>query len=89
MQEKPTDAAGARLSREEIRHVCGDIPDWKIVRIIATGGGIGELEKAAALVAGADDIVAHRDAAPHGAVGEIHDILVADEDVPNEDGKLS
>jgi len=80
MQKKPTETAGVRLSPEDVRHVCGDIPDWKIVKIVETGATIGELEKATVLAEGADDVIRHRDAPPHGTINEICEILITDEE---------
>ena len=43
------------LSREDIRRLCGDILDWKVDAIIATGAGFEELEEAVAWASGQDD----------------------------------
>ena len=41
-----TNTAGP--SREDVRRICGDIVDWKVDAIIATGAGFEELEEAVA-----------------------------------------
>lgn len=69
-----------RLTSEEVRRVCGDIPDWKLARIVATGADATALEEAAAWASGDDETTPDRHLAPGGAAGRIYDILTADEE---------
>ena len=44
------------LTREDILHLCGDLPDWKIVKIEASEASYEDLETAATWDQGQDDV---------------------------------
>ncbi|MGM0583161.1 MAG: hypothetical protein ACQEUZ_00700 [Pseudomonadota bacterium] len=68
------------LTSEEVRRICGDIPDWKLAQIVATGADVTELEEAVAWASGDDETTPDRHLAPGGAAARIYDILTADEE---------
>jgi hypothetical protein len=74
------------LGPDEVRRLCGDIPDWKIVNIIAKDPTIEELEVALAWAAGESDIMGKERHSLSGKTAELYDILVADEEWDEEQG---
>jgi hypothetical protein len=71
------------ISHAEVRLLCGDILDWKVAAIIATGSSIEEIEEAVAYAAGEDDVMGEERRPLSGRVAEVYDVLVAD-DEPDE-----
>ena len=43
-----TSAPKAPLTAEDVVHMCGDIPDWKVAAILKSGANAEELELALA-----------------------------------------
>lgn len=73
------------LSHDDVRRLCGDIPDWKIAQIIAEGATIEDLEIALAWAAGESDVMGEELHPLSGAAALVYDILLADEDAENEE----
>ena len=73
------------LTRDEIVQICGDLPDWKIARIEASGANHEELMVALSWAQGEDEV----DAADHhplsGRAANLYEILIADEDIWGEE----
>lgn len=69
-----------RLTSHDVRRVCGDIPEWKIEDIIATGASLAELEEGALWASGDNETTPTRHLPPHGAAAAVFDILTVDED---------
>jgi hypothetical protein len=66
------------VSSDDIRHMCGDIPDWKVAAIAALTPEPGDIEVA---VAWADQLDETRQERPlEGAAAQIFDILMAGEE---------
>lgn len=42
------------LTREEVQRLCGELPDWKIAKIVASQASYAELETAAIWAQGED-----------------------------------
>ena len=76
----------ASLTHDEVRRLCGDIVDWKLGAIIATGASLAEVEEAVAFAAGADDVMGEERKPLAGKVAEVYDILVADDEWEDESG---
>lgn len=76
----------ASLTHDEVRRLCGDIVDWKLGAIIATGASLAEVEEAVAFAAGADDVMGEERKPLAGKVAEVYDILVADDAWEDESG---
>ena len=74
------------LGPDDVRQLCGDIPDWKIVNIVAKDPTIEELEVALAWAAGESDTMGKERHPLSGKTAELYDILVADEDWDEEQG---
>lgn len=73
------------LTAGDIRRLCGDIVDWKIVRMLETGAEVRDLEVALAFAAGESDVLAKERVPLTGDAGALYDILTADEDAYEED----
>jgi len=72
-------------THEDVLRVCGDVADWKVVAILATGASLEEIETAVAWDAGEDDVMGEERRPLDGAAAEVYDILIADEDFGDED----
>jgi hypothetical protein len=75
----------APLTRDEILHICGELPDWKIARIEASGASSEELMVALTWAQGEDEV----DTADHhpltGRAAYLYEVLMADEDIWGEE----
>jgi hypothetical protein len=69
----------APLTSEEVRRLCGDIVDWKVSAILASGAGPDELETCLAWMAGADDVMGEERKPLSGRAAALYDILTADD----------
>lgn len=69
----------------DVLHLCGDIADWKVAAILATGADLDEIEAAVAWDAGEDDVMGEERRPLSGAAAAVYDILIADEDYGDED----
>jgi hypothetical protein len=69
-----------QLTRSDIRRICGDLPDWKITEILASGGDIAALEQAKAWSMGDDETTPARNLAPESPAARMLDVLLADEE---------
>lgn len=84
MIDEPNEGS-AGPTHEDVRHVCGDIADWKVAAILATGATLDEIEVAVAWDAGEDDVMGEERRPLSGAAAAVYDILIADEDHGDED----
>lgn len=75
-------------THEDVRRVCGDVADWKVAAILATGANLDEIETAVAWDAGEDDVMGEERRPLIGAAAAVYDILIADEDYGDEDRGL-
>jgi hypothetical protein len=73
-----------RLSASDVRVLCGDILDWKVSAIVATGGTVADLEAALALANGEDDVVGEEQRSLSGPAAQIYELLIAEEEYPEE-----
>ena len=73
------------LTRDEILQICGDLPDWKIARIEASGASNEDLMVALTWAQGEDEV----DTADHqpltGRAAYVYEVLIADEDIWGEE----
>ena len=72
-------------SYEDVRHLCGDVADWKVSAILATGATLDEINAAIAWDAGEDDIMGEERRPLTGPAAAVYDILVADEEFGDEE----
>ena len=74
-----------QVRAEDVRRLCGDVLDWKVGAIIASGASISDLELAVARLTGADDILRDRPEPLDGAAAVVYDLLMSGDDFPDED----
>jgi len=67
------------VSAEEVRRLCGDVPDWKVTAILDTGADIAAIQTAVAWFAGEDDVMGEERRPLAGDAAVVYDILIADE----------
>jgi len=83
-----TDSTGQtqtpKLTPEDVRGLCGDILDWKVQAIIATGGSVADLEAALAWASGLDSVMLDAERPLAGAAAQMYDLIIAEEDVAEE-----
>jgi hypothetical protein len=72
-------------SAAEVRHLAGPVGDDTISAILKTGASFNELEVATTYVRGEGDYVDRLGHPMSGKVGQLYDILVADELYANSD----
>jgi hypothetical protein len=81
----PTAGPKSTLTREDIVQLCGDLPDWKIVRIEASGASPEDLAIALAWIQGQDDITRPNHKPLAGEAAYLYEVLIADEDIWGEE----
>jgi hypothetical protein len=70
------------LTSEDVRHLCGELPAWKIAKIIASGATYQDLEVAATWAQGEDRGPDHHPL--EGQVAYLYEILKAGEEWEEE-----
>ncbi|HEY0918490.1 hypothetical protein [Devosia sp.] len=85
MSSDPHGLGGPGPSYEDVRHLCGDVADWKISAILATGATLDEINAAIAWEAGEDDVMGGARRPLVGGAAAVYDILIADEDYGDEE----
>lgn len=73
------------LTREDVRHLCGELPDWKIAKIVASQASYRDLETAVLWTQGED-----RGPERHmlgGRAAYLYEILMAGEEWEEERGR--
>ena len=73
------------LTRDDVRHLCGDLPDWKIAKIIASKATYQDLETAVIWAQGADPGPDHH--VLQGQAAYLYEVLMADEEWEEERGR--
>jgi hypothetical protein len=84
--ERTAEAAPPPVGHDDIRRLCGDILDWKLNAIQASGAGLAEIEEAVAYFSGQDDVMGEERKPLVGAVAAVYDILAADEEFEDDRG---
>ena len=75
-----TSAPKTPLTAEDVVHMCGDIPDWKVATILKSGANAAELELALAWTYGESDIAGEARLPLTGLAAQVYEILVGDEE---------
>jgi hypothetical protein len=82
---EPTPAANrVALTADEIRRECGDLLDWQVEAILATGATAADLAAAVAWFDGQDDVMGDERRPLTGVAGQVYDILAAGETLDDE-----
>lgn len=74
----------AALTREHVLQLCGEVPDWKITRILASDATYCDLEAAVAWAAGESDVMGEARHPLSGRTAYLYEIITADEDIWDE-----
>ncbi len=82
----PNPHAG-KATHDDILRILGELSDAKVAAIEATGATLGDLEEVSAWIAGADDVMGELEKPAAGVVGEVYEIVTADE-VEEEEKRL-
>lgn len=85
MINDPDGLGGPGPGYEDVRHLLGDVADWKISAILATGASLDEINAAIAWDAGEDDVMGEERRPLSGGAAAVYDILIADEEYGDED----
>ena len=65
----------SRLTRDDIRRLCGDVTDGRAARMIATGATLDDLEVAVAWSAGESDVMGEERKPLTGRAAELYELL--------------
>ncbi|MBI4183015.1 MAG: hypothetical protein HY521_03325 [Proteobacteria bacterium] len=85
-QHDDTPTARPHLTRDDvIRVLGGQVADHTIAAIIATGATPEELLEAYAWATGQSDVMGEVERPRAGAVGQVYEILTADEEEPEDE----
>ena len=74
-----------KLTRDDIVHLCGDLPDWKIARMEASEASYEDLTTAVTWAQGQDDVTAPTHHPLTGHPAYLYEVLIADEDIWGEE----
>jgi hypothetical protein len=69
------------VTHEDVIRLCGEMPDWKVSRILASGATASDLEVAVAWASGEDDVMGEERLPLSGRAAELYEIITADEDL--------
>lgn len=73
------------LTHDDVLHICGDLPDWKIARIEASGASHEELMVALTWAQGGDEVTREDHHPLTGRAAYLYEVLIADEDIWGEE----
>lgn len=73
------------LTREDILHICGELPDWKVARIEACGASNEDLMVAMTWAQGQNDVTTPAHHPLTGRAAYVYEVLMADEDIWGEE----
>ena len=68
-----------KVTHDDILRILGEMSDAKVAAIEATGATLSELEEVSAWIAGEDDVMGELEKPAAGIVGEVYEIVTADE----------
>jgi hypothetical protein len=74
-------AEATGVTRDDVMHVCGRIPDWKVSRIVASGATPNDLAVAVAWARGESDVMGEERLPLSGRAAVLYEIITADEDL--------
>ena len=74
-----------RPTHDDLRRLCGDVADWKLIAIVETGASLEDIEEAVEWVSGADDVMGEARKQLSGRVADVFAILVTDGELVEED----
>jgi hypothetical protein len=74
----------AKLTREAIQHLCGELPDWKVARIMASEATYEDQSAAITWAGGQDDVIGPAGHPLAGQAAYLYEIITADEDIWDE-----
>ena len=81
-------APSAIITHEDIQHLCGEIIDWKVARILASEATYEDLKAATMWAEGQDDIIGPAEHPLTGQAALLYEIITADEDIWGENHRL-
>lgn len=68
------------LDHDELRRLCGDVPEWKLAALVDTGASREEIEAALVWAEGQSDVMGEERVPMSGQVARVYEILMADEE---------
>lgn len=74
----------AMLTHDDILHLCGELPDWKVARILASEATYEDLNTAMTWAGGQDDVIGPAEHPLTGRAAALYEIITADEDIWGE-----
>lgn len=68
------------LDHDELRRLCGDIPEWKLAALARTGASREDIEAAVVWAEGQSDVMGEERVPASGQIAQVYEILMADEE---------
>lgn len=81
---RPAKSPDTMLTGEEILRLCGELPDWKIGRILTSDATYEDLKTAMTWAGGQDDVIGPAGHPLEGKAAYLYEIITADEDIWGE-----
>jgi hypothetical protein len=72
------------LTPQDVRDIVGDLDDAKIAALLAAGANAEQLEEAMAWASGESDVMGDLERPLAGVVGQLYDILMTGEELPED-----
>jgi hypothetical protein len=85
---KPAKAPDAMLTHEDIMHLCGELPEWKIAKILASEATYEDLMTAITWAQGEDAVMGPTHHPLAGRVAYLYEIITAEEDIWGENHRV-
>lgn len=77
--DPPEEKRGTPLLASEVRRIVGDVPDSRVLAILATGATLEELEEAVAWANAESDVMGELELPLTGTIAQLYEILTIDE----------
>ena len=80
-------APNVKLAHEDIVHLCGELPDWKVAKMLASDANYEDLKTAMAWAEGQDDVIGPVEHPLTGRAAYLYEVVTADEDIWGENDR--
>jgi hypothetical protein len=72
------------VTHDDILHLCGELPAWKIAKILTSEATYEDLKTAMTWAGGQDDVIGPAEHPLTGRAAYLYEVITADEDIWGE-----